>query len=76
MGDRMTFTIYSLNETGDLCSPMAIVAESHEQALREAQMMLAPDEEGEVWRNGHRVGAARGLPQAAAFAIDLLARPR
>jgi hypothetical protein len=56
----MIYTIYSLDLRGDLCAPMKITADSDAEALHEGARMLAPNEHGEVWRQGSRVGEVRG----------------
>jgi hypothetical protein len=39
---------------------MKVTAENDAAALREAEGMLASDEDGEVWRQGYRVGKVCG----------------
>jgi hypothetical protein len=56
----MKYTVYSFGLSGELSNPMTIDAETNDEALREAARMLAPDEDGEVWRNGQRIGQVRG----------------
>jgi hypothetical protein len=61
----MIYTVYLINDVGELSAPAGIVADNDEGALREAEVLLAPGEEGEVWHNGYRIGRVRGSPLAS-----------
>jgi len=56
----MTYSVYSLEATGQLFMALRIAAEDDEEALHEASMLLGAWEIGEVWADGRRVGVVYG----------------
>jgi hypothetical protein len=61
----MLYSLYPISDAGKRLAPVGIEAEDDQHALKAAVAWLRPDEIGEIWLRGTRVGKVMGLPRTS-----------